>query len=143
MKKPRIEWTSLFHPGLDPRQWIVSSGIDLAQSNGIQEQLILDLGTDISEQYINQIKKVLFVNQGWRLSRAGLTLFTKIYNTYESRHTDNRILTGRIMLSMDSAVNGPWGYHNETITVFDPAVHFELSIVEGSARQFVEFKNTA
>lgn len=142
MKKPKIDWCSQFQPGLDPRQWILGYGLDMAQNNGINEQLMLDVGADISEHHINEVKKIMFVNQGWRLTRVGLALFTKVYNSYNSQHLDNRILTGRVMLSMDSAVNGPWGYQNETIIVFDPMIHFELSMVEGSARQFISFKNT-
>jgi hypothetical protein len=143
MKKTRINWHEVFAPGLDPRQWIVGYGLDLANTDGLNQQLNLDFGNGVTELQIAEIKKILFINQGWRLTRAGLSIFTKLYTSYENKHADNKILTGRVLLGMDTAVAGPWGYQNETITVFDPTVHFELTMLEGSARQFVEFKNIA
>lgn len=141
MKKTRFEWSDIHPRGMDPRQWILGHGIDISAAHGIDAQLNFDPDLNSIETHIKEIRRILFVNQGWRLSKAGLNLFRKIYNTYDSTHPDNRILTGRVMVRMDAAAAGPWGYSGDTITVFDPTVHFELSMVNGSVQRLVEIKN--
>ena len=87
------------------------------------------------------LRQQVFVNQGWRLSRRGVNLFTGIYNHYANTNDDNRIMTGKILLNMDNAVKGPWGYKDATIIVFDHTIHFELQMCNGSAQQYIAFKN--
>ena len=87
------------------------------------------------------LRQQIFVNQGWRLSRRGVNLFTGIYKHYTDTHDDNKIMTGKVLLNMDNAVKGPWGYKDSTIIVFDATIHFELQMCNGSAQQYISFKN--
>lgn len=123
-------------PTTDPMDWIKKYGV--SESHPV---LFSDEEQDPTYQQLILLRQQLFVNQGWRLSRRGLTVFTGKYTYYTSTHDDNRIMTGRVLLNMDKAVLGPWGFKDSTITVFDPIVHFELQMCNGSAQQYINIKN--
>ena len=121
---------------LGPDTWLLRYGLDVGL-----DLLSFDepLG-NITQENIVQFRKQLFVNQGWRLTPTGTNTFKSRYNLYKSQHKDNEIMTGRVLLGMDNAIKGPWAYHGITIVVFDQITHFELEMVGGSAKSFVEFK---
>lgn len=116
--------------------WIRDHGAALLGPNYDVGQLELDLSMDT----LSELRRAVFVNQGWRLTKVGLRLLAQNYNSYRCGNDDNRIMTGRILVSMDAAVGGPWGYRDRDIFVFDQGVHFELQMCDGNARRFVEFK---
>lgn len=132
MKNNLIDWT----PFVDPMSWIKQYGL-----RSPQPVLIFDDEQDPIHKQNALLRQQLFVNQGWRLSRRGVNLFTGIYKHYTSTHDDNRIMTGKVLLNMDNAVQGPWGYKDSTIIVFDHTIHFELQMCNGSAQQYIAFKN--
>ena len=134
MKNSRTDWI----PTTDPMDWIKKYG-----ASESQPVLFSDEEQDPNYQQLILLKQQLFVNQGWRLTRRGLTVLTGKYTHYTSTHEDNRIMTGRVLLHMDKAVLGPWawGFKDSTIIVFDPVIHFELQMCNGSAQQFINIKN--
>ena len=101
---------------------------------------IIDSDSHITEATLSKARNRLFVNQGWRLTTTGIKLFTNCYNHYKAISDENEIMTGRVLINMDNAVRGPWAYRGKTIITFDQIVNFELQIVDGSARSFIEFK---
>ena len=94
----------------------------------------------VSERYWTQTKKEYFINQGWRLSPQGLKTMRNLYQSWESAHNDNRIMTGRLLLGMDEALGAPWGVYGTKIIVFDPQMHFELQMCNGSAQEWLNFR---
>ena len=67
-------------------------------------------------------------------------MLRKHFKSYVSSHEDNQIVTGRLLLSMDSIINGPWGWFNKEIVLFDPQIHMELQIVGGRLSDLIAFK---
>ena len=132
MKNNLADWV----PFGDPMEWIKQYGLRSPQSVFV----FADEQDPIHKQN-TLLRQQLFVNQGWRLSRRGVNLFTSMFNHYASSHDDNRIMTGKVLLNMDNAVKGPWGYKDSTIIVFDHTIHFELQMCNGSAQQYIAFKN--
>ena len=102
---------------------------------------LLDEQGPVTEAQLLSTRTTIFVNQGWRLTPAGTKLFVDCYNHYRALSDENEIMTGRVLIGMDRAVRGPWAYRGKTIITFDAQTHFELQMVGGSARAFVEFKN--
>ena len=96
--------------------------------------------TQIGERYWITVRKEYFVNQGWRLTPNGLKVMRNLYQSWESQHTDNRIMTGRLLLGMDDVLNAPWGVQGQRIIVFDPQMHFELQMCNGSAQEWLNFR---
>lgn len=136
MKNNRTDWI----PIASPMDWIRNHG--LRYNNVVlQPDLFFIEEQDPTYQTMSLLRQQLFVNQGWRLSKQGLKLFTDKYTHYTSTHTDNRIMTGKVLLNMDNAVQGPWGYRDTVIVVFDHTIHFELQMCNGSAQQYINFKN--
>lgn len=134
MKNNRTDWI----PTTDPMDWIKRYGVSESHP-----ALSSDEEHDPAYKQLTLLRQQLFVNQGWRLTKRGLTLLTGKYTHYTSTHEDNKIMTGRVLLNMDKAVLGPWawGWKDSTIIVFDAGIHFELQICNGSAQQFINFKN--
>lgn len=87
------------------------------------------------------IKNILFSGKGWRLTHVGLELVTKKFKPYTSKHENNKVITGKILLRMDACCNSPWSLFDRVITVFDPILHFELQMVEGDISAFIDFKS--
>ena len=92
---------------------------------------------------LEQTRKLLFVNSGWRLTNEGYKILSKLYMTYESINPVNDILTGKIILKMDNCVNSPWFVRGKKLIVFDQIVHFELQMVDGDMSRYVDFKSTS
>lgn len=136
MRNKAIDWPTNEWRGRDPLSWTVERGMVLLDTRMDESQPELDLSMDA----VSQLRRAIFANQGWRLTKIGLRLFANLYNAYHCTHADNSVLTGRVLLGMDDAVGGPWGYRGKEIYVFDPTVHFELQMCDGSAHRFVEFK---
>ena len=65
---------------------------------------LLDEQGPVSEEQILSTRKVIFVNQGWRLTPTGTKLFTDCYNHYKALSDENEIMTGRVLIGMDRAV---------------------------------------
>jgi len=86
-----------------------------------------------------QIRKEVFVNQGWRLTANGLRLMSKLYQSWSSKHNDNRIMTGKLLLGMDRALGAPWGVRDSSMVLFDSQMHFELQMCNGSAQEWLRF----
>lgn len=118
--------------------WIKEHGLYLLakQEDVDEDQLRFNLSVDM----LASIRRAMFVNQGWRLTKVGLRMLSGEHNTYRCAHDDNSVLTGRVLMGMDDAVGGPWGYGGKDVYVFDQMVHFELQMCEGSALRFVDFK---
>lgn len=135
MRSSGIDWPTDDWRGRDPAQWMRDHGLSLISRHD-DGQLELNLSMDT----LTELRRTLFVNQGWRLTRVGLRLMAGVYNSYRCTHPDNAVLTGRVLIGMDDAVGGPWGYGGKDVYVFDQIVHFELQMCEGSASRFVEFK---
>jgi len=134
MKNSRTDWI----PTTDPMDWIKRYGVSDSRPVHLPDE-----EQDPTYQQLTLLRQQLFVNQGWRLTKRGLTVLTGKYTHYTSTHEDNKIMTGRVLLNMDNAVLGPWawGWKDSTITVFDSAIHFELQMCNGSAQQYINFKN--
>lgn len=88
----------------------------------------------------DRIRRYFFVGSGWRLTRTGCETLAQNYASYTSTSDANKIVTGRIILNMDDCVGGPWCIRGQNITVFDPAIHFEIQMVSGDINKFVDFK---
>ena len=88
------------------------------------------------------IRSILFSGTGWRLTKVGLELVSKQFKPYISRHEKNKIITGKLLLNMDECCNSPWSLFDNSITVFDPILHFELQMVDGDANAFIDFKSS-
>jgi hypothetical protein len=95
-----------------------------------------DISADRKHQ---QIRKEIFVNQGWRLTRTGLKVMCRLYHSWVGRNPDNRIMTGRILLGMDQALGAPWGIQDTSVVLFNPQLHFELQMCNGSAQEWLRF----
>jgi hypothetical protein len=115
---------------------MTEQGVSLLGASTDESQPELDLSIDT----VSLFRQAVFANQGWRLTKVGLRLLSNLYSTYHCTHPDNTVMTGRVLMGMDHAVGGPWGYRGREIYVFDQIVHFELQMCDGSARKFVEFK---
>jgi len=87
------------------------------------------------------IKSVLFSGKGWKLTKVGLELVTKKFKPFTSKHDNNKIVTGKILLKMDDCCNSPWSLFDGVVTVFDPILHFELQMVDGDISAFIDFKS--
>jgi hypothetical protein len=124
------------HGPYGPLKWIQEHGMASAIITNL-----LDEQGPVTEEQILATRKTLFVNQGWRLTPTGTKLFVDCYNHYKALSDENEIMTGRVLIGMDRAVRGPWAYRGKTIITFDAQTHFELQMVGGSARAFVEFKS--
>lgn len=120
--------------------------------NGFENQTILcihlapileDRDSVFEALNIHTIKKVLFINNSWRLTGTGCQILSEHFVSYTSNHNDNTVLTGKILLNMDKCCLGPWFLRGKTITVFDPTIHFELQMVSGKLGDFVDFKTPA
>lgn len=94
----------------------------------------------VSDKHWIGARRDYFVNQGWRLSPSGMKIMRNLYQSWESEHSDNRIMTGRLLLGMDEVLNAPWGVQNMKIIVFDPHTHFELQMCNGSAQEWLNFR---
>jgi hypothetical protein len=105
----------------------------------IQPQLGIAL-SDFLTLDVPAIRRILFVNGGWRLTNTGRQMVTDIYFTYRSKHENNNIVTGRVLLNMDRICNGPWGLHGEWVTVLDTNVNFELQMFDGKLSELVNFR---
>lgn len=95
---------------------------------------------DFEEATPSSIRKAIFISHGWRLSTAGWQMLRVAFATYDTGHKENMIVTGRILMCMDHICKGPWSLRGQWITLFDPTLHFELQMVGGDLRQFIDFK---
>jgi len=86
------------------------------------------------------LRGLLFSNHGWRLSHGGRDMLKALFRDYDSSNDANTVVTGKILLNMDQCCGGPWALRGKTVTVWDPTVHFELQMVGGNLRDFVDFK---
>lgn len=91
---------------------------------------------------LSLLRKWLFINQGWRLTYRGANLLIKHYRSYTSQNPSNEVMTGKVLLNMDASVGGPWWSSGARIVVFSQLAHFELEMVDGNARSFVDFRNS-
>ena len=98
---------------------------------------------DISSYHLapDVIRNIIFANKGWKLSKVGLKLISKNFKPYTSKHDNNKIVTGKILLKMDDCCNSPWSLFDGVVTVFDPILHFELQMVDGDISAFIDFKS--
>lgn len=143
MRNQRIDWPTELYRNDDPTKWMRERGLGLLEQSSLlsdRDDRQLELG--LSPDMLTEIKRAVFVNQGWRLTKVGLRLFANNYNVYRSTHDENLVMVGKVLVSMDDAVGGPWGYRDKEIFVFDSQVHFELQMCDGSAKRFIEFKKT-
>lgn len=95
---------------------------------------------DFEEATPISIRKAIFISHGWRLSTAGWQMLKEAFSTYDTAHDDNIVVTGKILMSMDAICNGPWSLRGKWITLFDPTLHFELQMVGGDIRKFIDFR---
>jgi len=121
-----------------PYVWLTKHGIDICY-----QARLIDPEDPLTDHAIARLRKALFVNQGWRLTSAGLKLLGERYNSYVANSDDNNIMTGRVLLGLEDALRGPWAVRGKSLIVFEPMLHFELQMVDGSAQQFVNFKKHA
>lgn len=89
---------------------------------------------------MDRVRRFFFVNQGWRLTGSGYNAVSDNYMSYASNSDSNKIITGKILLNMDHCVGGPWFIRGTQVIVFDPTVHFELEMHNGSISSFIDFK---
>lgn len=109
----------------------------------IKHSLAHELDPDLlNSQSISTLRKWMFVSQGWRLTYRGLGLLSKHYRSYLSQNASNELMTGKILLNMDHCVGGPWWASGAKIILFNPISHFELEMVEGNAKTYVDFRKT-
>lgn len=91
---------------------------------------------------LERIRRYLFVNKGWRLTRNGADVISANYKHYTSINENNKILTGKILLNLDHCIGGPWFLRGNSISVFDSQVHFEIQMVNGNINDFVDLKSS-
>jgi hypothetical protein len=120
---------------LGPLVWLSRYGVDLCAATGI-----IDSEDPFTEQRMSQIRKILFVNQGWRLTPTGQKVLGTRYHSYSADHVDNVIMTGRVLIGMDQAVRGPWAVRGSVLLVYNQTVAFELQMAGGSAQLYISFK---
>lgn len=96
--------------------------------------------SDFDEFTPASIRKCIFASQRWRLSTAGWQMLREAFATYDVVHDDNIVVTGKILIGMDFICNGPWALRGKTVTLFDPILFFELQMVGGDLRTFIDFK---
>ncbi len=87
------------------------------------------------------LRKILFVGKGWRLTKVGSELLAENFKPYKSKNKNNEIVTGRILLYMDLCCEGPWSILGDTVTVFNPTIHFEMQLVNGDINAYINFKS--
>lgn len=95
---------------------------------------------DFEEATPISIRKAIFISHGWRLSTAGWQMLRERFAAYDTTHDDNVVVTGKILICMDAICNGPWALRGKSVTVFDPMLHFELQMVGGDIRRFIDFR---
>lgn len=129
--KPVIAKKQLVIDSQDPRQFCLRmvSEIQHAIDPSFLEGLCID-----------RVRRFFFVNQSWRLTNSGFQAISSNYTSYSSSSDRNSLITGKILLNMDSCVGGPWFLRGTNIHVFDPTIHFELQMVSGNLSDFVDFK---
>jgi len=86
------------------------------------------------------VRKAIFISHGWRLSQAGWQMLKEEFTAYDTINKDNIVVTGKILISMDSICNGPWSLRGQRVTLFDPTLHFELQMIGGDLSKFIDFK---
>lgn len=106
----------------------------------VQPFIIIKI-SDFSDTSPINIRRLLFVNHSWRLNRSGNELLKNHFESFDIKNDENIVITGKIILSMDSICNGPWSLNGKTITVFDSTLYFELQMFGGKLSEFVDFKN--
>jgi hypothetical protein len=89
-----------------------------------------------------RIQRYFFVGQGWRLTGRGDHELSRWYQQFVSANPENEIITGKVLLNLDAAIRGPWRIRDQEIIVYDPAIHFEIQMVDGSAHQYAEFRKS-
>jgi hypothetical protein len=89
-----------------------------------------------------RIQRYFFVGQGWRLTGRGDHELSRWYRQFISANPENEIITGKVLLNLDTAIRGPWRIRDQEIIVYDPTIHFELQMVDGSAHQYAEFRRS-
>lgn len=108
----------------------------------IKAELPSDIDPDVmADPRIESMRRYMFINQGWRLTHRGFGLLSKHYRSYSCQNEANSVVTGRILLSMDHCVGGPWFMRGARVHVFNQISQLELSIVGGDVRAFVDFRD--
>lgn len=99
------------------------------------------VGTELS---LNQVRLHFFVNHSWRLTKTGFNILSRMYRSYTMVQPlaagKHEILNGRVLLNIDTCINSPWFIRNCAMVVWDPVVHFELTMIDGDLDRFISFK---
>lgn len=95
----------------------------------------------VCDPKIESMRRFLFINQGWRLTHRGFNLLLKYYQSYASQNPTNEVVIGRVLISMDCCIGGPWFMRGRHVFVFNDTAHFELEMVNGDVRTYVDFRN--
>jgi len=83
--------------------------------------------------------KMAFLPGGWQLTPAGMEILSRSYNSYVNEHSNNTLITGKILINMGRITNGPWHARGYRIWTFSQYLHFELAMFDGDIRRFVDF----
>jgi hypothetical protein len=89
-----------------------------------------------------RIQRYFFVGRGWRLTGRGNYELSRWYQQFISSNPANEIITGKVLLNLDAAIQSPWRIRDHEIIVYDPTVHFELQMVEGNAHTYADFRRS-
>lgn len=114
---------------------------------GLAMDLVLQLRSQRDPSFLEdlnpeRIGRYFFVGQGWRLTGRGDYELSRWYRQFISENPANEIITGKVLLNLDAAIRGPWRIRDHEIIVYDPTVHFELQMVDGSVHAYADFRKS-
>jgi hypothetical protein len=108
-------------------------------------QKFQDISSKLSGQLMHvhdtpTLTDMLFMKNSWQLTSIGAAIMSMIFKRWECAHDENAVMTGRVLLGMSKAIKVPWYNRGRHVYIWNEGIHFELQLLEGSLRRFIEFR---